>query len=235
MVSERKKQEQTTMEEKELSDLLANVKIDPSLASRIDQMDDFKLAELMVLKTDIEAQLEAYFSVLKEQGIGMDSALVTPDGYPRSDVDVLQITMIRKNVNMLKNDLNHLLQRSHVLLNQHFDRMNVKTHKTVDGNGRGDEDRPIQYTIPFAFISEVVAGSPSDKAGIQVDDKLISIGSVHAANHSKLQNIQMAVIKNEDKPLPVRLLRDGKILTTSLTPSRGWDGRGLLGCRIQEL
>ncbi|EJS43254.1 nas2p [Saccharomyces arboricola H-6] len=223
------------MEEKELSELLANVKIDPSLTSRISQMDEFKLPELMVLKTDVEAQLEAYFSVLEEQGIGMDSPLVTPDGYPRSDVDVLQITMIRKNVNMLKNDLNRLLQKSHVLLNQHFDNMNVQTRQRTSDNGGDSDDRPIQYTIPFAFISEVVPGSPSDKADIQVDDKLISIGSIHAANHSKLQNIQMAVIKNEDKPLPVRLLRDGQILTTSLTPSRDWDGRGLLGCRIQEV
>lgn len=220
------------MEEEELSKLLANVKIDPSLTSRISQIDSFKLSELMVLKTDIETQLEAYFSVLEQQGIGMDSALVTPDGYPRSDVDILQVTMIRKNVNMLKNDLNHLLQRSHVLLNQHFDNMNVKLNQDAR---RNNDDQAIQYTIPFAFISEVVPGSPSDKADIKVDDKLISIGSVHAANHSKLQNIQMVVMKNEDRPLPVLLLREGQILKTSLTPSRNWNGRGLLGCRIQEL
>lgn len=195
-------------------------------------MDSLKLSELMVLKADIEAQLEKYFSALKEQGVGMDSSLVTPDGYPRSDVDVLQITVIRKNVNMLKNDLNHLLQISHVLLNQHFENMNVKTNQKTSGN---NDDRTIQYTIPFAFISEVVPGSPSDKAELQVDDRLISIGGVHAANHSKLQNIQKIVIMNEDKPLPVRFLRDGQILTTSLAPSRNWDGRGLLGCRIQEL
>ncbi|EHN01862.1 Nas2p [Saccharomyces cerevisiae x Saccharomyces kudriavzevii VIN7] len=223
------------MAEKDLSDLLANVKIDPSLTSRMSQMDNFKLPELMVLKTDIEAQLEAYFGLLEEQGIGMDSPLVTPDGYPRSDVDVLQITMIRKNVNMLKNDLNHVLQKSHVLLNQHFDNMNVKTHQKTNDNGANSGDQPVQYAIPFAFISEVVPGSPSDKAGIQINDKLISIGSVHAANHSKLQNIQAVVIKNEEKPLPVRLLRDGQILTTSLSPSRCWNGKGLLGCRIQEL
>ncbi len=129
------------MEEEELSKLLANVKIDPSLTSRISQIDSFKLSELMVLKTDIETQLEAYFSVLEQQGIGMDSALVTPDGYPRSDVDVLQVTMIRKNVNMLKNDLNHLLQRSHVLLNQHFDNMNVKSNQDAR---RNNDDQAIQ-------------------------------------------------------------------------------------------
>lgn len=208
---------------------LTNLQINSSITSQIESLNDLSLKEVSLLKGLIENDLDKNFQVLSSQNLDMDSSLITQDGYPRSDIDVLQVRLTRKNINMLRNDLHNVIERSHFLLNQHF---TLQKQQRPQGN----EDHPLEFTIPFASITEIVSDGPIAKAGIQSNDKLISIGNIHAGNHMKLQNVQRLIIQNEDNIIPVRILRNDKdIMQLSLEPTRNWKGHGLLGCKLQLL
>lgn len=162
----------------------------------------------------------------------MNTSLVTEDGYPRGDIDVLQIRLARRNINMLRNDLNNVIEYSYTLLSNHFDSL---THSQSNVTTL-DTSTAIKYEIPFALINEIDINGPISIAGVQNEDKLISLGNIHAGNHMKLRSLQNEVIKNENQKLNLRILRkDEGIIDLELTPTRKWDGRGLLGCRLQEL
>lgn len=203
---------------------LANTEIDPTVAAGLQKLSELSLKDVDSLKRVIEAELGSNLQRLSDEHADMDSPLVV-NGYPRSDIDVLQVRLIRHNVNVLRNDLRKVLERSHELINQHFGELQVKTR----------QEPSSESTIPFARITEVVSGGPAEQAGFQLDDRLISLGHIHVGNHMKLSNLQNLVIQNEDRPLPVKLIRNGHTIHLKLTPSRRWQGKGLLGCRLAEL
>lgn len=210
---------------------LTNLQINASITSQIENLNDLSLQEVTLLKGLIENDLDKNFKFLSSQNLDMDSSLITQDGYPRSDIDVLQVRLTKKNINMLRNDLHNVIERSQFLLNQHFTLQEQQRSKT--GN---EEHQVMEYTIPFALITEVVPDGPIATAGIKSNDKLISIGNINAGNHMKLQNVQKLIIQNEDNVIPVRILRNDKeIMQLSLKPSRNWNGSGLLGCKLQLL
>ncbi|CCK70611.1 Nas2p KNAG_0E03540 [Huiozyma naganishii CBS 8797] len=212
--------------------LLTNRQIDSSLTDRISRFREIPLAELMELKRNVESELDKLYTTLHDQGIGMDTPLITPNGFPRADIDVLEVRLVRRNINMLKNDLNNLMERLHALLNAHFS----NDQNAAGGSQLREDAMDIDYTVPFALITEIAPNGPVHLAGINNGDKLISCGVIHAANHSRLKNLQNEVINNENKTLKIRILSTNQqIMDLQLTPTRNWNGRGLLGCRLQEL
>ena len=48
------------------------------------------LRELDMKKKDIEAEFKALSSVLESHGVDMNTPLMTPDGFPRADLDIAQ-------------------------------------------------------------------------------------------------------------------------------------------------
>lgn len=230
-----------------LSKDLDGLNINESLRSRIERLSELPIDQVFELKIWVESELSRLFDFLKQQGGDMESPLVTGDGYPRSDIDVLQIRLIRRSINMLRNDLKSIIIRAEALMATQFERMAAKTQKT-------ERDDEIEYKIPFAVITEVVTTSPSEKAvrifsavlfmhtlltvytqGLHADDRILRFGHVHAGNHKSLSALGLVVQSNEDKPVPVKIQRNDRIYDVMLTPSRKWDGPGLLGCRFSQL
>ncbi|GAV52943.1 hypothetical protein ZYGR_0AI02250 [Zygosaccharomyces rouxii] len=207
---------------------LSNANIDPAIAEGLQQLKHLSIRDVDSLKKRIEKELGSNLQRLSDEHADMDSPLVI-NGFPRDDIDVLQVRLIRRNIHMLRNDLRKVLDRSHELINQHFKELQAKTrqetHVAAD----------VEYRIPFAKITEVVPASPAAEAGFQLNDELVLLGHIHVGNHMKLTNLQNTVIQNEDRQLPVKILRDGHIIQSTLTPTRKWAGRGLLGCRLVEL
>lgn len=207
---------------------MSNATIDPAIAEGLQQLKHLSIRDVDSLKKRIEKELGSNLQRLNDEHADMDSPLVV-NGFPRDDIDVLQVRLIRRNVHMLRNDLHKVLERSHELINQHFTELQAKTrqetHVAAD----------VEHRIPFAKITEVVPASPAAKAGFQLDDQLVLLGHIHAGNHMKLTNLQNTVIQNEDRQLPVKIIRNGRTIQTALTPTRKWAGRGLLGCRLVEL
>lgn len=207
--------------------------INPLIVRCMDILDELPLKEVLSLKLLIEQDLNKYTNILLEQNADMDTVLLTEDGFPRSDVDVLQITLARRNINMLRNDLSKVINQSHILLNGHF--ANNQTSQKVDSFNQKTSSG-TDSIIPFAIISEIIPGSPVERAGVKNNDRLILVGNVNASNHNKLQNLKTEIVKNENNRIPIKILRDNsKFLTLTLIPSKNWDGNGILGCRFKEI
>lgn len=207
---------------------LSNINIDPAITKGVKELPKLTIQDVDALKKRVEKELGYNLQKLSEENADMDSPLVI-NGYPRDDIDVLQVRLIRRNVHMLRNDLQKVLERSHELINQHFKELRTKTRQ--EAHVAPDLD----YRIPFARITEVVDNGPSHKAGFHVNDELILLGHIHAGNHMKLTNLQNTVIQNEDRKLPVKIIRNDHTIQLTLVPTRKWDGRGLLGCRLVEI
>ncbi|AGO11761.1 AaceriADL013Cp [[Ashbya] aceris (nom. inval.)] len=208
---------------------LNRLTLDPAIRTQIDTIDTLSLAELFALKKTVEDELGRLFDLLQDtHKCDLTNPLVTPDGFPRSDVDIVQVRILRRNINMLRNDLKAIIDHCNSIMTPQFQskRTEQQTRKL---------DTSYEFKIPFAVVTEVTADSPSSRAGILVGDKIIKIGDIHAGNHQKLSAVGMAVRQSKDKQLSIRVLReDGAFYDLTLIPSE-WAGPGLLGCRLSEL
>ena len=73
----------------------------------------------------------------------------------------------------------------------------------------------------------MATGSPADAAGLKVGDQIVSFGG----ETSTLMNLSGIVSQNENRSVPVTVVRSAARVELSLTP-RLWSGRGLLGCYL---
>ena len=93
-------------------------------------------------------------------------------------------------------------------------------------------------TEPFATIDEVAEDGPAAAAGVQVGDKLLMFGHVHARNHDGLRALARLTQRSAGETLSLLVLRDAlpapQQVRLSLMPRR-WAGQGLLGCHLTPL
>jgi len=54
---------------------------------------------------------------------------------------------------------------------------------------------------PFAIITEVSEGSPAFKAGIKLNDYILTFGKIDHSNHNNLINLSNFVKENLNKPI----------------------------------
>src|SRR6266581_477360 len=64
---------------------------------------------LIARKNAIELELQEQTAILRTAGVTMDSPLVDPEGFPRSDIDVWAVRLARVKIIELRNDLNRLM------------------------------------------------------------------------------------------------------------------------------
>ncbi|XP_069555485.1 26S proteasome non-ATPase regulatory subunit 9 isoform X1 [Brachyistius frenatus] len=192
-------------------------------------MDDVKL--LIKKKDEIEEQIQAYYDVLQDQGVGVEGPLVDVEGYPRADVNVHQIRTARHNISCLQNDHKAIMVEIEEALHKLHAREKAKREQ--DESEVQEESMELQVSLPppFARVDAVTEGSPASGAGLRLGDEVIEFGSVNTENFQNLQNIASVVQHSEGKPLRVTVIRVGQKVQMSLTPQR-WSGRGLLGCNI---
>lgn len=201
---------------------------DAKLRIQLSRLSELSLPEVFDLKSKLETQLSQLFDDLQHQGVNLESSLVTEDGFPRSDIDVLQVRLIRRGINILRNDLKAVIVRTQELMADQFQRLAAKT-QSIGGS------EVTEYRIPFAAVTEVVIDSPSHSAGLTKGDKIVKLGTIHAGNNKSLGAIGPLVQTNEEKPVTIRVLRNGTFLNLTLVPSKKWAGPGLLGCRLVHI
>ncbi|KIH88501.1 26S proteasome non-ATPase regulatory subunit 9 [Sporothrix brasiliensis 5110] len=230
---------------------------------------NLSFTELQRKKENMEAELTALGSVLDSVGsrlacrscglerdvltvclsiqhnVDMNTPLLTPDGYPRADIDVAQIRTTRSRIVHLRNDYKDLMGVIEKFLHEHF--------ASLDADATGAQDRadnagapaaqilpdsvPEALEPPFAKVNSVVHGSPAADAGLQGGDQIRSFGYVNHANHDGLKKVGECVAGNEGQRILVKVARStgsGRLqeIRLNLTPRRNWGGRGLLGCHI---
>lgn len=191
--------------------------------------------QLSTTKNEIESQLSLLFDILSNQyKADMSTPLLTGDGYPRSDIDVVGIRLIRVKIIRLRNDVKLIYSLLETKLIEKFEEQ--KNSAVGDASEQIEQDRqPPLYTIAFAVVNEVVPHGPAFTSGLKEGDQIIAVDDIHAANHNKLANVSLKVRDSVDKSLSVIILRDGIRQTLELKPTDKWDGRGLLGCRLLPL
>ncbi|KAK9233771.1 hypothetical protein V1525DRAFT_415415 [Lipomyces kononenkoae] len=167
----------------------------------------------------------------------MNTPLITPDGFPRSDIDVAQVRITRARIIRLKNDLKAVMARIETALYEYHARL--KERGSANEVARDIERKPEH--IAFAVVNTVVQGSPADEAGLIKGDKIIKFGSIHAGNHERLTRLGTVVQENENSPIEITVIREideaqaRAEVSLVLTPRQGWGGKGLLGCHILPL
>jgi len=213
------------------------------------QTNGLSFAELQAKKDNIEAEMSALSSVLDSHGVDMNTRLVTPDGFPRADLDVAQIRTTRSRIIYLRNDYKVLMAVIEKHIHEHFARQTQNTRAEAFTNTEGplatEESSPSRSLqvlgSPFAKVNSVVAGSPAESAGLKAGDEVRNFGYVNQSNHDGLKKMAECVQGNEGRDVLVKISRASSTgqrrqeLQLTLRPRRDWGGRGLLGCHILPL
>ncbi|KAG7489595.1 26S proteasome non-ATPase regulatory subunit 9 [Solea senegalensis] len=192
-------------------------------------MDDVQ--NLVKKKDNIEEQIQAYYDVLEDQGVGIEGPLVDAEGFPRADINIYQIRTARHSISCLQNDHKAIMVEIEEALHKLHAREKAKREQDEAEAGVEAMEQQVTLPPPFARVDAVTQGSPACGAGLKIGDGVIEFGSVNTGNFQNLQNIAAVVQHSEGKPLRVLVVRDGERVQMSLTPQR-WSGRGLLGCNI---
>ncbi|KAI5958435.1 NAS2 [Candida margitis] len=194
----------------------------------------YNFQQLSNLKLEIESQLKILFDLLSQKyGANMETSLVTTDGFPRSDIDVVTIRLIRVQIIRLKNDYKELLKVLDSKMEEEF----AKRKAEVGDNHDQDQSRSSQSKpmIPFAQVKEIIPGGPAETAGLREGDLIVIFDNdIHALNHNKLSKLVERVRAKPGEKLQLSIKRSGETLNLILDTSATWDGKGI-GCRIVPL
>jgi len=206
----------------------------PSLPQRPSTTTAQSLNELMEEKVILEGTLARLNAVLESHGVDMSTPLIDRNGFPRDDIDVAQIRVVRSQVIHLKNDHKGLMSRIEKGLHAlHQETRNAEQQALPAAQSRAPP--PVATTpalIPFALVNSVADSSPAAEAGLQQSDKVVKFGTVYAHNNAKLARLAEVVQRNEGREIDVVVLRQEVTVSLRLTPRSGWGGRGMLGCHL---
>lgn len=208
--------------------LMKNINLDETEYSRKD-LQNMPYNQLALAKADIERTLESLFDLLTHKyKFDMHQPLVV-NGFPRSDVDVVTIRLIRTKIIRLRNDHTFVLE----LLENHLRERLQQTSQPEAVTHRVVEAPPSRVNIPFAVIREVAPNGPAEASGLRPGDAVTLFDSdIHAGNHNKLAAVAARVREKIGKEIEVELLRDGQKVLVILVPTDNWGGRGVLGCHL---
>jgi 26S proteasome non-ATPase regulatory subunit 9 len=189
----------------------------------------------MSQKENIEAELDAQFSILKANNIDMTTPLVDREGFPRADVDLYAIRHARRRINELRNDYKAVMNEIETALQAVYD--------PSTGSSPAVSEEVAQHTsltdsaeslLAFARVDGVAPSSPAAEAGLRREDLILKFGSLARSSFAEnsLQPLADLVSVNENRELQVIILRSEETMSLKLIPRKGWGGRGMLGCHI---
>ncbi|KAG0700135.1 hypothetical protein DFH29DRAFT_853989 [Suillus ampliporus] len=192
---------------------------------------------LMSQKENIEAELDAQFSILKTNNIDMTTPLVDREGFPRADVDLYAIRHARRRINELRNDFKAVMNEIDKALQAVYDPSAVGSESAAASEEVAQNTRETESVEPlfaFARVDGVAPNSPAAEAGLQREDLILKFGSLGRSSFTanSLQPLADLVSVNENRELQVVISRSEETMSLKLIPRKGWGGRGMLGCHI---
>ena len=193
--------------------------------------------ELIKKKDEIENDIKTWYEVLKSQGnIGMDQPLVDREGYPRNDVDIVQVRKARHYIVCLQNDHKAIMQRiENGLAEYHAQMAAMETSEQETSTSMNNfSPLPAVELEPFAAVDLISRTSPAETAGLKLGDVLIKFGSITKSNFTGLNAIGEVVRHSVGKSINITVKRNEQKIHLVLVPQE-WGGRGLLGCNIVAL
>ncbi|EDK42611.1 hypothetical protein LELG_00789 [Lodderomyces elongisporus NRRL YB-4239] len=225
--------------------LMSSLNLDPTQFKQYDPLlfPQFTFQQLLNLKLEIESQLSILGNLLSQKyGADMNTPLVSPDGFPRSDIDVVTIRLLRVQIIRLRNDYKDVLKVLENKMEEEFKRLqaeepeSAKLDATKESHQKQGEmaGSALEHTYtPFAIVKEVIAGGPAEAAGLEEEDKIVLFdGDIHSLNNESLQRLVERVRRKNGLNILMKVQRREKSINLTLRPTDQWGGKGLLGCRI---
>lgn len=202
--------------------------------------NQLKYEQLANIKTEIESQLSTLFDVLVHYyNADMNTELLTSEGFPRSDIDVLGIRLVRVRIIRLRNDHKDILQCIEGKLIEQFQGNNVPLNDNdnpdLTNQSSNREESDSIPSIPFVKVLEVVPNSPASTSGLKDGDKVAQFGNIHIATPNKITSIAELVRGSINRSITVKVIRDSSVISLQVRPNNTWGGQGVLGCRITPL
>ena len=210
----------------------------PNLVSTNDpnKADREKVLDLHRRRTAIEAEIAEYESVLESQdNVGMHGPLLTHDGYPRADIDLVAVRTARNRIICLNNDYTALMKQIEEEMHNFFDKVKSQAPPTSNQiSSNGDSPMEVDRT-PEAFLKvrSVAAQSPADKAGLRIDDLILNFGSIKKSNFHELADVKALCDQAVGQPIPVSVLRQGAVVDLVMIPG-GSGSNSVLGCYLEK-
>lgn len=142
------------------------------------QKQTIECNRLVQEKKDIESKIQDFESILRSQNVGMKTALVDADGYPRADIDIYAIKHARAALAPLYNDLTSKTGEIESAL--------IALHSIpVDPT----ETAQVIEIRPFAKVNGVAPDSPAGSSGLQRGDLILMFGEIDCLQTSPLEKI----------------------------------------------
>lgn len=190
-------------------------------------------ASLAQAKVHIESSLEMLFDLLKHTYRSDMTLPLTIDGFPRADIDVLSVRLIRTKIIRLRNDLTDVIELIATRLEEQL-KQGVSPEIVAASSSasvRHSANRP-----PFARVDQVFSDGPADRAGLKTGDLVVAFDAdITFSNHNQLSALAARVQQKKDQEVPVEVIRLGQTAHLVMVPSSNWSGRGLLGCHLVPL
>lgn len=214
--------------------LMKNINLDETEYSH-SNLESMSYNQLALAKAEIERTLESLFDVLTHTyKFDMHQPLVI-NGFPRSDIDVVTIRLIRTKIIRLRNDHSYVLQllEFHLMERLQNSHQNPALNPPERAHYVQETTAPSHGYVPFAVIREVAPNGPAESSGLQTGDLVTRFDSdIHAGNNNRLGALASRVKDKIGREIPVELLREGQKVLVILVPTDNWGGRGLLGCHL---
>ena len=200
------------------------------ISARLAGLAALSLPEAASLRADIDAALAGCDAHLAQLGVRPGEPLVTPDGFPRADIDVHEVALTRANAARLRNDGSAVQRRLAELLEKSPLARGSVTGSTSSGGCA------TTATTGLAYVAMIAPGGPAATAGLRDGDLLLTLSGYTETGQQPLKQLQLLVLGAEDGELSAKVRRpSGETVDVTLRPRRGWGGAGLLGCRLDAV
>lgn len=196
------------------------------------------LQTLLHSRAKIEQSLDEYAAVLDRNHIDLTTPLITPDGYPRSDIDVASVRIARTAIIRLRNDYKAIEKQMESAVHEAFKNGTSIESERQAATPDNAQTAAAAVDAAFCFINSVASGSPAESAGFLKDDKIVTFGLINLTNHDKLQGLAREVQRalGQSRAIPVTITRQEQglpvVLKKSLRPQNDWGGRGSVGAHF---
>lgn len=176
-----------------------------------------------------------FLPIIVQNNVRFNEPLVDEEGFPRNDIDVRDVRLARTQIVCLQNDLKLIMKVIEEGLRNYFEEQKDIPQTSSKLPQRMDVDETVQENVtPFLFVNLVTPDSPGSFAGIQLNDLILSFGTINFGNFSQLQQIGDLVKNSQNHQIKVKIRRNGTQIELILVP-KIWSGQGLLGFKVAPL